>query len=217
MKASNPSNAAFGQRGRPVGTPAAAPVRAPEKKRGNGFALGLAGFAGIALAVAFAFLWTLPHIKALDGETAQAQQKIVAIVNQPITHLARSGPVTVFSPGWFHEGAIKPDFNTVDIRATQELSYQGDVSSDIDPKEMFIGSELEFNAMTKYFYIDRSLPKKRLSEREIVEINSLYRVLGHNERSVMVQWLMLGGLFVFAILGLALPLVARQPAKSQVG
>ncbi|MGX8008371.1 hypothetical protein ACVDG8_004805 [Mesorhizobium sp. ORM8.1] len=213
MKAANPSNAAFGQRGRPVGTPAAPPVRAQEKTRGNGFALRLAGLAGIPFVIAFAILWTLPHIEALNGETAQAQQKIVAIVNQPITHLARSGAVSVFSPGWFHEGAIKPDFNTVDIRSTQELSYQGNVTSDIDPNEMFVGSELEFNAMTKYFYTDRSLPKKRLSEREMVEINGLYRVLGHNERSVMIQWLMLGGLFVFAILGLALPLVGRQPAK----
>jgi len=46
-------------------------------------------------------------------------------------------------------------------RDTQELMYTGHVSSDLNPSEMFIGSELEFNSMTKYFYTDRTLPKKR--------------------------------------------------------
>jgi hypothetical protein len=46
---------------------------------------------------------------------------------------------------------------------------------------MFLGKELEFNAMTKYFYVDRSLPKKRLSEAEMIEINSLYRIIGEDE------------------------------------
>jgi len=69
--------------------------------------------------------------------------------------------VAVYSPGWFHNGAIKPDFSNVDVRDTQELMYTGHVSSDLNPSEMFIGSELEFNSMTKYFYTDRTLPKKR--------------------------------------------------------
>jgi hypothetical protein len=38
---------------------------------------------------------------------------------------------------------------------------------------------LEFNAQTKYFYTDRSLPKKKLTEAEMEEINQLYRIIGH--------------------------------------
>src|SRR6185312_13200587 len=43
---------------------------------------------------------------------------------------------------------------------------------------MFRGRDLEFNAMTKLFYTNRMLPKKRLTETEMLEINSLYRVIG---------------------------------------
>ena len=87
--------------------------------------------------------------------------------------------VTVFSPGWFHEGAITPDFATVDIRATQEFPYLAStyVTSDLNPGEVFIGSQLEFNSMTKYFYVDRTLPKKRLDKSEMQEINQLYRTI----------------------------------------
>ena len=33
--------------------------------------------------------------------------------------------------------------------------------------------------MTKYFYTDRLLPKKKLTEAEMLQINDLYRVIGH--------------------------------------
>jgi hypothetical protein len=72
----------------------------------------------------------------------------------------------------------------VDIRKTQEFPYKDaeHVSSDLNPTEMFIGSELEFNPMTKYFYLDRKIPKKRLSESEMLEINRLYRIIGRDEQ-----------------------------------
>jgi len=41
--------------------------------------------------------------------------------------------VAVYSPGRFHPGATKPDFSTVDIRATQEFPYDGNVTSDVTP------------------------------------------------------------------------------------
>ena len=91
----------------------------------------LFGLTGLLLAVAVAIFWTLPGIEKLNAETTQAEQRVVEIVNQPITHLPRSGPVELFSPGWFHAGAMKPDFNNVDIRATQEHSYEGHVTSDV--------------------------------------------------------------------------------------
>ena len=46
---------------------------------------------------------------------------------------------------------------------------------------VFLGKELEFNSKTKYFYTDRSLPKKKLSEAEMLEINRLYRVIARDE------------------------------------
>ena len=94
--------------------------------------------------------------------------------------------VWIFHPGWFHPGAEKPDFNTVDIRATQMDDYdQHDyVTSDLNPGVAFIGKELEFNPMTKYFYTDRSLPKKKLTEEEMLEINQLYRIIGKCEQQL---------------------------------
>ena len=38
--------------------------------------------------------------------------------------------------------------------------------------------------MTKYFYTDRTLPKKKLSETELLEINRLYRIIGRCEREL---------------------------------
>lgn len=147
-------------------------------------------------------------------EAARAEQRVVEIVNQPITHLPRSGPVSVFSPGWFHPGATKPDFNNVDIRATQELTYEGYVASDLNPSEMFMGSELEFNAMTKYFYTDRTLPKKRLSDAEMVKISDLYRVIGHDEQAIMTLWLTVIGLAVVGFcLGSSLLLLIRRTRR----
>ncbi|WP_296742604.1 hypothetical protein [Mesorhizobium sp.] len=214
MKVVDSPGARFGQRGRAIGAPAAPPVHAPGPARGNGALLpGLAGVAAILLMVAYAMLWTVPQVDALNAQTAQAQQRIVAIVNQPVTHLRRTGQVTVFSPGWFHPGAITPDFDTVDIRATRELIYDGYVTSDVTPTEMFDGDELEFNSMTKYFYVDRNLPKKRLSNSEMVEINGLYRVLGQNGRSVTMEWLMLAGASVLMVVGIAL-LLLRNPNPS---
>jgi hypothetical protein len=172
----------------------------------------------LLLVVVAVVLWAFPGIEALNAETARTEQSVIKIVNQPITHLPRSGPVGLFSPGWFHPDAIKPDFNNVDIRATQELSYEGHVTSDLNPSEMFIGSELEFNAMTKYFYTDRTLPKKRLSGTEMVEINGLYRVIGHDEQAILMRWLTIIGLVVVGFcLGSVLLLLIRRTRRVPAG
>jgi hypothetical protein len=104
-------------------------------------------------------------------------------VDQPVKAYAKSEntPAAVYSPGWFHPGASTPDFDTVDIRKSQDLNYASHtyVTSDLNPGVVFLGRDLEFNSMTKLFYVDRSLPKHRLSEAEMVEINQLYRTIGH--------------------------------------
>jgi hypothetical protein len=110
-------------------------------------------------------------------------------VNQPITRLPRTPgmKITSFGPGWFHPGAARPDFNNVDITKTQELSYSKFeyVSSDINPDEAFLGRELEFNPMTKYFYTDRTVPKKMLTMDEMLEINRLYHAIGLGENQLL--------------------------------
>lgn len=83
---------------------------------------------------------------------------------------------------------------------------------------MFIGSELEFNKMTKYFYVDRTLPKKRLSDAEMVEINSLYRVIGRDKPAIFMQWLLTIAVVVFGLcLGYALLLLAPRNRQLRAG
>jgi hypothetical protein len=120
----------------------------------------------------------------MDSAIADVQR----IVNQPVRQLALTGDmeVSVYHPGWFHDGANKPDFNNVDVRRSQDTSYERHryVTSDLNPGVAFPGSEVEFNSTTKYFYTDHTLPKKRLSEDEMLEINRLYRIIGRCEQQL---------------------------------
>ncbi|HEY3797463.1 MAG TPA: hypothetical protein VGL58_03850 [Caulobacteraceae bacterium] len=152
----------------------------------------------------------------LDARAAQARQRVSEIVNQPITHIPRTDEATVFSPGWFHDGATKPDFDSIDVRTTQEFPYHGYVTSDVTPTEMFHGGELEFNANTKYFYADRNLPKKRLSEAEMVEINGLYRVIGRDEQVVKARWRLTEEIGLASVFIAALLLLIRRPLSQAI-
>jgi len=125
---------------------------------------------------------------ALELERTNAWQQVSAIVNRPVAAYARNPQikVSISSPGWFHKGAAKPDFNNADVRQTQDLSYAKNkyVSSDLNPNMMFLGQDLEFNSATKYFYLNHSLPKRKLSEAEMLQINDLYRIIGRCEREM---------------------------------
>jgi hypothetical protein len=127
-------------------------------------------------------------IKSLNDELEQAIQKVREIVNQPVTRHARQPGMRIANSqaGWFHEGATKPAFPVVDVRTTQEFPYDKYpyVTSDLNPGVVFVGSELEFNSNTKYFYTDRTVPKKKLSEAEMLEINRLYRIIGRCEHDL---------------------------------
>ena len=195
MKSDQPS-ARFGRRGRGEPHPA---LSNPSIGWSRIYPAGIFGLCGLFLVIAVAIFWTLTGIVKQNAEIARSEQRVTEIVNQPVTHLSRSGPVTVFSPGWFHAGAVKPDFSNADIRTTQEFPYHGHVTSDVTPSEMFDGSELEFNAATKYFYVDRALPKKRLSGAEMIEINGLYRIIGRNESAATARWLTMAGLIVVGL------------------
>jgi hypothetical protein len=118
-------------------------------------------------------------------ELADAIARVREIVNQPVESLPRTPDMKVvtYSPGWFRPGAEKPDFDRVDVRNTQKFPYDGNeyVTSDQNPKVVYIGPELEFNPMTKFFYTNWSVPKKKLNESEMLEINRLYRIIGQDE------------------------------------
>jgi hypothetical protein len=107
--------------------------------------------------------------------------QVEKIVNQTVPAYRRSEGMHVgkFSPGWFHEGAIKPDFNQVDVRATRETAeYEKSeyCTSDLNPGLVWRGRDLEFNSMTKYFYTNRTFRKKKLTgprcSKSIVSIES---------------------------------------------
>ena len=130
---------------------------------------------------------TQSRMAAAQARMDEAIRRVKEIVNQPVTQLPRKPNMRVveFGPGgWFHPGAEKPDFKTVDVSTTQQLPYGkfDYVTSDLNPNAVFLGHELEFNGMTKYFYTDRSIPKKKLTEAEMLEINRLYRTIGRCEQ-----------------------------------
>ena len=75
---------------------------------------------------------------------------------------------------------------------------------------MFVASELEFNSMTKYFYVDRTAPKKRLSDAEMLEINRLYRIIGRDEQSLAARWSVDVGVVLASVLAISLLLLFRQ-------
>jgi hypothetical protein len=131
---------------------------------------------------------TLQTLASIKQERDQAIRRVQEIVNQPVSPVQRTDQmgVSVCDPDWFHPGAIKPDFNRVDVRATRKCDYDKCeyVCSKAHPEAVYLGRELEFNPMTKYFYTDRSVPKKKLTESEMVEINRLYRIIGRCEHQL---------------------------------
>jgi hypothetical protein len=56
--------------------------------------------------------------------------------------------------------------------------------SGLNPGLVFPGRQLAFNAGHHFFYANRSLPKKKLTEAEMVELNRLYRIIGHCEHEI---------------------------------
>ena len=119
------------------------------------------------------------QVAALSLEMTNTYGKVLKIVNQPIHAYTRTPEMRVrVYPYWFHDGASTPDFANVDIRQTQELTYSNSyVASELNPNMVFVGTELEYNSNTKLFYTNRNIPKHKLSQAEMVQINDLYRVI----------------------------------------
>jgi hypothetical protein len=123
------------------------------------------------------------RIPALKQELDAAVARVIEIVNQPVPFVQRTRDMDVWGM-LFHDGATRPDFASVDVRATQEepptRGHEYTIF-DAHPDIAWHTSDIEFNSMTKYFYQDRTVAKKRLTEEEMLEINKLYRVIAHCE------------------------------------
>jgi hypothetical protein len=134
-------------------------------------------------------LTPIEQIAELRKEQNAAVARVKAIINQPVPPVERTPGMQLgmFGPPWFHPGATVPDFSNVDVRTTQETPYDKwpYVSSELNPGLAWVGTDLEFNSMTKYFYTDRTVPKKKLTEAEMLEINRLYRIIGRCEQQIL--------------------------------
>jgi hypothetical protein len=118
-------------------------------------------------------------------ELSKTLEQVREIINQPVPTIPItpeiSQKVAKWGDIWFHPGAGMPDFNYGDIRKTQETANYEKfeyISSNLNPGVAFPGNQVEFNGATKFFYVDRSLPKKKLTEEEMLEVNRLYREIG---------------------------------------
>jgi len=129
------------------------------------------------------------EIARVKTQMDDAISKVELIINQPVSPIQRTDDMLVWTyhPYWFDKGALKPDFNTIDVRKTQKLDYQHQyVTSDVNPSVVYIGYNLEFNPFTKVFYTDLSVPKKKLTETDMLEVNDLYRTIGKYEKQLAV-------------------------------
>ena len=167
-------------------SPCRTPVKPPSLPASARLLIILASLSA-ALSVAAQTTNQQAQIEALNAEKNDASQQVEKIVNQLVVgYIRQPGMDVARYPYWFHPGANTPDFNHVDIRTTQEFPYAKFeyVASDLNPNMVFRGRDLEFNANTKLFYTNRSLPKKKLTEADMLEINRLYRIIGRCEQQL---------------------------------
>jgi hypothetical protein len=123
----------------------------------------------------------------VEKELREAVTKAQNIINQPATISRRNPEMRVWEYDyWFRPGVEKPDFNTVDVRNTQQNPYDNEdfVCLKTQPDIVWVGHDLEFNPMTKFFYVDRSIPKKKLTPEEMITVNKLYRIIGRCEKEL---------------------------------
>jgi hypothetical protein len=122
------------------------------------------------------------RLKKLVARRKAAMDRVYAIVNQPVDSVPLTPDLNAANfPFWFHAGALMPDFDHADLRKERDVSNYAKwewISSGSCPGLAFRGSDVEFNPQTKYFYRDRSLPKKLLTDAELEEITRLYRIIG---------------------------------------
>ena len=118
------------------------------------------------------------------GEFDKTTRKVQAIVNQvPPIVVPPPGSTEVYKYG-YHPGANPPDYNADNLLATRE-TWKGEYSYiDSVPNVFYRSSDCEFNPQTKYFYLSRTVAKKKLSDVEYAELTRLYHLLGQQEKAI---------------------------------
>ena len=121
---------------------------------------------------------------AARAEFDKTTRQIQGIVNQaPQIVVPPPGSTEVYKYG-FHPGANKPDYNAENLIGTREI-WKGDYAYlDGAPGVFYRSADCEFNPQTKYFYLSRTVAKKRLSDAEYKELTRLYHLLGQQEKAM---------------------------------
>ncbi len=122
---------------------------------------------------------------ATRAAMAAAVQRIRIIVNQVPPAVAKPAGAESWNYG-FHPGAAKPDFDHTDIVSGREFWPHDYIDMQGNPDVYYRGADCEFNSQTKFFYSNRDLPKKRLSDAEYQELVRLYRFVGKCQRELGV-------------------------------
>ena len=118
---------------------------------------------------------------AARRELEAAMGRVRGIVNQTPPTVPRP-PLGAESYHYgFHPGALTPDFAHADLYSTREL-WKGDyVNMDTAPGVFYRSADCEFNPQTKFFYTNRDVPKKKLTDAEIAEVVRLYRAIAADQ------------------------------------
>ncbi len=128
------------------------------------------------------------EIASIRLRRARTEERIRSLVNQPPPSLPRTVRMRVQSTSgaWYPETSAAPDYAQVDVRATQQNNYDGKgyLATATDPGVVYLGDELEFNPVLNYYYVDRTLPKKKLTPAEMEQINALFREIAELDQQL---------------------------------
>ena len=155
---------------------------------------GTPSFAGIAALARATLPQATPEriaagLRTKAARTARAEfdrttRQVQAIVNQTPPVVPKTAGAESYHYG-YHPGAEKPDYDAADSLQSKRELWKGEfVNMDDAPGVFYRSSECEFNPQTKFFYLNRSLPKKKLSDAEYHELTRLYHLLGQQEKTV---------------------------------
>ena len=125
--------------------------------------------------------------KAAAGARAEfdkTTKKVQGIVNQAPQMVTPPPGSTEVYKYWYHPGANRPDYNVTNLIGTREI-LKGDFAYLEGAEGVFYRSaDCEFNPQTKYFYLSRTVAKKRLTDAEYAELTRLYHLLGEQEKAI---------------------------------
>ena len=115
-----------------------------------------------------------------------AVARIRAIVNQVPPVVTKPDSAESWKSG-FHPGALKPDFDHADLFSTRETLPGPYMDMEGAPGVFYLSDQCEFNPQTKFFYANRQLPKKKLTDAEYQELVRLYRFVGRCQHDLNVS------------------------------